>query len=260
MILFCEECGRKSLVEQSEQNVSDNGFVCHHCGFRTPAAAIAHMLKKNLVWTPNPLIFKMTGGDKTVVQHIVFQELNDAPIQIESLVIDSLQYDLQTRAVDAQTIAVELLPLGNRIRQHGAYKGEAIHCRNLLSDFSCVVKVEFNRDVPCLSGMPEKVDLGVIPSNGYYHNQLLIENSGNDTLSVQVRTEPMDFSIAARFVLEGSLALRLAPKERKMISYFLWPVADISEDWDFVQRIYVKTNEPGKQGNRKVVIHGKIVV
>ncbi len=260
MILFCEECGRKSQVEQSEQNVSDNGFICDHCGFRTPAAAIAHTLKKDLIWAPNPLVFKMTSEDKNVVQHIVFQERNDAPIQMEPTVIDALQYDLQTRAVDEQTVAVELLPLRNRIRQHGKYKGEALHCKDLLSDFSCTVKIEFTREVPCLAGISEKVDLGVIRSNGYYHNQLLIENSGNDILNVQIKPEPMDFSIAVRFVLEGSLAQRLAPQERKMISYFLWPVADISEDWDFVQRIYVKTNEPGKQGNRNVVIHGKIVV
>lgn len=273
MILFCEECGLKNDLAQFQSILSKNGFVCSHCGSTTPLSSLhcqqrlevaeaaettENKKNKNIVWSPDSLSMDMTKSGQKTIQRVKFLALDGANFSIEAKIIDELQDDLRIRMIDDQTIEVQLLSTDKSGNQHDIFSGSAIICCDTQSDFWCKLNVDFIRIIPRLAVLPEKVNLGIIYPGIQSHHWLMVENSGTDTLKVQVKPEPDDYSLIVRFTIDGPLAMRIAPHQKKKILYSLWPVEDISVGYNFYQRIHVSSNDPGKEGNRDVVLHGKV--
>ncbi len=267
MILFCEECGQKNVVDELDsENLPQKGFECNHCGF-TPYHHSNQYLQSQkrthppgevgqIAWGPENISFGTVAYDTEAKQRISFLTQNG---NISCMIHKKLQNDLQAHRVDHQTVEICLLPLSDRAKQNTSFKGPAIYFADTKSDFSCTAHVTFNRGVSSFAGLSEVSDLGDISSQEMYNGFLFTENSGNKPLLLQLRPDPNDFSIAARFVIKDSLAVTLAPGEKKNIAYTLWPEKEISEDWTFRQKIEVTINESGLSAKKTVVIAGNII-
>ncbi len=270
MILFCEECGEKNSFDgPTAEDLRQSGFECVHCASRTPPASIQGLQPQQgtnssqktsqVTWGPNLVSFGTVAYNAEARRRITFQPKNDDIIDLTFMVRKEVQNDLEVRWVAPQTVELRLLPFSTGAGQNRSFTGPAIHFADINSDFRCEAQVTFNRRSSSLTGLSETIDLGNMSSGVISNNVLVIENSGAHPLLLQLKLDPNDFSIAARFIINSALAMTLSPKEKITIPYTVWPAGEIAEDWTFRQHIEVTTNEPGLSTKKRVVLTGKVI-
>ena len=273
MILFCEECGKKNLLSDCSATKLQDGFECNHCGYRTPLSSILHHLEQNervitcdcpmdeIEWFPKTISFGKTDKDRVHFQDLVFfQKRKKTMFNLICHVEKDLANDLTVEKLEDSTFRVTLSrdPGNNGIIFHQNYHGEALSFYDEHSSFSCKIPVYFSRQDQTLRGLPPSIELSNLYSGLIHHDYLIAENCGTENLVIHLKPDPADFTIAARFVIENSLGIKIAPKEIIQIPYSLWPEEYITEDWQFSQTIWVKAQNTKEEIKKSVKLFGKL--
>lgn len=272
MILFCEECGRKNLLEKAELLRLQDGFHCIHCGYTTPLSSIVHhtanpkqqttVAAATIDWHPRHIHFGPVDRDAKHTRTVTFTSEGSQDFKPQYMINQELIHDLsvvKTGPLTFQVILNRDMGSNGKIYQSN-YHGTALRFFDPDNGFDCNITMEFVREDHLLSGLPSHIKLGVLYSGVVHHDYLCVVNCSDTSLILHFKPDPEDFTIGARFVIENSHVTRLDPGEQKKIPYTLWPEENVTKDWLFNQTVRVKVIQgDNREVRRTVRLIGKVL-